>query len=158
VIAIFVLGRLQPNGLFQPSTSSVKCLAKRSGTWNSAQATVTTMRALRPPWQSCDKPWPIRVKPLWVITDMKHGGIKAAMSSMALFDVVNTSAWIWRVHYGRSSCRRAWLATRTRTIPRRVCQRSATTPSRICAIYSQPAWSRAVMGLERVAVVVHCER
>ena len=58
------------------------------------------MRALRPPWQSCDGSWPLRVKPLWVATNMKLAGIKAAVSSMALFDAVNTSAWIWRVRHG----------------------------------------------------------
>lgn len=59
---------------------------------NSTQANVTTMRSLRPPWQSCDGSWPLRVKPLWVATDMKLGGITAAMSSMALLDAVNTFA------------------------------------------------------------------
>lgn len=75
---------------------------------SSTQATVTTMRALRPPWQSCDGSWPLRVKPLWVVTDMKLAGIKAAMSSMALFDVVNTSAWIWRVQHGGLDGVRGW--------------------------------------------------
>ena len=66
------------------------------------------MRALRPPWQSCDGSWPLRVKPLWAVTDMKLAGIKAAMSSMALPDVANTSAWIWLVQHGRLVGVRGW--------------------------------------------------
>ncbi|KAM0700931.1 hypothetical protein Q7P35_012653 [Cladosporium inversicolor] len=67
---------------------------------------------------------------------MKLGRIKVAMSSMAPFDAVNTSAWIWRVQHGRLVGVRGWHSG-----DRNLDKIEASLPQ------------ISVMGLERGAVV-----